>query len=81
MIQDKGVQKNIVHEIKNSLSIILSSVEFLILQHSRSNKKTRETLIKIKEATLRTDNTIKSLLEYLRLTKTNSELNGRSEVI
>jgi len=74
---------DIAHEIKSPLSTILSGVEFLILKHSRSrsNKEIKEALIKIKEATLRADNTIKSLLEYSRLAEPKLEPSNINSII
>jgi len=56
----------IAHEVKNPLGVILGGIEYLENETENSSVDTHSALEKIKEATLRADGIIRSLLKFSR---------------
>jgi len=63
----------VAHEIRNPLGIILIGMEFLERKFSKTDVDIKKPIEKIKDATLRADTIVKSLLQFARPSELKTE--------
>lgn len=71
----------IAHEVKNPMGIILGGAEYLEKKLTEADEDTRTAIVKIREAVIRGNSILQSLLQYAQPSALNSELLDPSDLV